>query len=207
MVSEPLPDMSPVLLLDMGIIVLVVRTRACKLDRFNPVGEVAPKMMAHFDWKNPMRVPRIVKVVVNTGVGRIKDEKQLQEIVKMLTLITGQKPSWRSAKKAISSFKTRIGQLIGYAVTLRGKRMYDFLERLINIALPRERDFRGLDSKSFDKFGNLTIGIKEHIVFPEIIGEDYKFLFGLEVTVVTNAKKREEGIELLKSLGFPIKGI
>ena len=152
-----------------------------------------------------MRVPKIVKVVINTGVGRIKDEKQLQEIVKMLTLITGQKPSWRPAKKAISSFKTRIGQLVGYAVTLRGKRMYDFIGRLINIALPRERDFRGLDPKSFDKFGNLTIGIKEHIVFPEIIGEDYKFLFGLEVTVVTNAKKREEGIELLRMMGFPIK--
>jgi len=162
-------------------------------------------MMAHFGWKNPMRVPKIVKVVINTGVGRIKDEKQLQEIVKMLTLITGQKPSWRPAKKAISSFKTRIGQLVGYAVTLRGKRMYDFIGRLINIALPRERDFRGLDPKSFDKFGNLTIGIKEHIVFPEIIGEDYKFLFGLEVTVVTNAKKREEGIELLRMMGFPIK--
>ena len=152
-----------------------------------------------------MRVPKILKVAVNTGVGRIKDEKQLQEVVKMLTLITGQKPSWRPAKKAISSFKTRIGQLVGYSVTLRGKRMYDFLERLINIALPRERDFRGLDSKSFDARGNLTIGVKEHIVFPEIIGEDYKFLFGLEVTVVTNTKKREEGMELLKLMGFPIK--
>jgi len=167
--------------------------------------EVVPKMMAKFGWKNSMRVPKILKVVVNTGVGKIKDEKQLQEIVKMLTLITGQKPAWRPAKKAISSFKTRIGQLVGYTVTLRGKRMYDFIGRLINIALPRERDFRGLDSKSFDRNGNLTIGVKEHIVFPEIIGEDYKFLFGLEVTVVNNAQKREEGIELLRMMGFPIK--
>ncbi|OHA06935.1 MAG: 50S ribosomal protein L5 [Candidatus Sungbacteria bacterium RIFCSPLOWO2_01_FULL_47_10] len=167
--------------------------------------EVVPKMMKQFGWKNLMRVPKVVKVVINTGVGRVKDEKQLEEVVKMLTLVAGQKPSPRSARVAISSFKTRIGQLVGYAVTLRGRRMYDFVERLIHSALPRERDFRGIDPKSFDHAGNLTLGLKEHIVFPEIIGEDYRFLFGFEVTVVTNAKKREEGIELLRMMGFPIK--
>ena len=129
----------------------------------------------------------------------------MQELVKMLTLIAGQKPAPRKAKKAIASFKTRIGQLIGYQVTLRGKRMYDFLERLIKIALPRERDFRGLDSNSFDHHGNLTIGVKEHIVFPEIIGEDYHFLFGFEVTVVTTARKPEVAREMLALLGFPFK--
>ena len=167
--------------------------------------EVVPEMKAKFGFSNIMQVPKIIKVVVNVGVGRIKDEKQLQEIIKMLTLITGQKPAPRPAKKSISAFKTRIGQIIGYKVTLRGKRMYDFLERLISVALPRERDFRGLDPKTFDRFGNLTIGIKEHIVFPEIIGEDYKFLFGFEITVVTNARKREHGIGLLGLMGFPIK--
>lgn len=167
--------------------------------------EVVPAMMAKFGYKNVMAVPRIGKVVVNVGVGRIRDEKQHEEIRKYIALITGQKPAPRPAKKAIASFKTRKGLIVGYQVTLRGKRMWDFLSRLINIALPRTRDFRGIDSKSFDPKGNLTIGIKEHIVFPEITGEDYRFLFGLEVTVVTTAKKREEGAELLKLLGFPIK--
>src|SRR3989344_118917 len=168
--------------------------------------EVIPAMRAKFGYKNIMAVPRIGKVVVNCGVGRIRDEKQREEIQKYLALITGQKPAPRAAKKAIASFKTRQGLVIGYQVTLRGKRMYDFLSRLVNIALPRTRDFRGIDSKSFDPKGNLTIGIKEHIVFPEMIGEDYRFLFGLEVTVVSSAKTREEGIELLRLLGFPLEG-
>ena len=146
-------------------------------------------------------------MVVNSGVGRIRDEKQHEEIRKFLALITGQKPAPRPAKQAIAAFKTRQGLIIGYQVTLRGKRMYDFLSRLINVALPRTRDFRGLEEKSFDERGNLTVGIKEHIVFPEMIGEDYRFLFGFEITVVTTAKKREEGVELLKLVGFPIKGL
>ena len=167
--------------------------------------EVIPVLRAKFGYKNIMSVPKIEKVVVNVGVGRIRDEKQQEEIRKYLTLIAGQKPAPRAAKKAIASFKTRKGLIVGYQVTLRGKRMYDFISRLINIAFPRTRDFKGIDVKSFDPRGNLTIGIKEHIVFPEIIGEDYRFLFGLEVTVVTTGKKREEGVELLKLIGFPIK--
>lgn len=167
--------------------------------------EVIPAMQEKFGYKNIMAVPKIVKVVVNSGVGRIRDEKQHEEIRKFLALITGQKPAPRPAKKAIASFKTRQGLIIGYQVTLRGKRMWDFLSRLVNIALPRTRDFRGIDGKSFDPRGNLTIGVKEHIVFPEMIGEDYRFLFGLEVTVVAMAKKREEGVELLRLMGFPIR--
>lgn len=167
--------------------------------------ETVPAMIKKFGYKNIMAVPKIEKAVVNIGVGKLRDEKQHEEVRKFLTLITGQKPAPRPAKKAIASFKTRKGLVIGYQVTLRGKRMYDFISRFINIALPRTRDFRGIDAKSFDRGGNLTVGVKEHIVFPEMTGEDYHFLFGFEVTVTTTAKKREEGIELLKLIGFPIK--
>jgi large subunit ribosomal protein L5 len=167
--------------------------------------EIIPAMRTKFGYKNIMAVPKIDKVVVNVGVGRLRDEKEHEEVKKYLALITGQKPAPRPAKKAIASFKTRQGLIIGYQVTLRGRWRYDFLSRLIHIALPRTRDFRGIDETSFDPRGNLTIGIREHIVFPETIGEDYRFLFGFEVTVVTTAKKREEGVELLKLMGFPIK--
>ncbi len=167
--------------------------------------ELIPAMRAKFGYKNVMAVPKVMKAVVNAGVGRLRDEKEHQEVQKFLTLITGQKPAPRAAKKAIAAFKTRQGLIIGYQVTLRGQRMYDFLTRLIVATLPRMRDFQGIPVKSFDPKGNLTIGLKEHIVFPEMIGEDYHFLFGLEITVVTNAKTREEGIELLKLIGFPVK--
>ena len=167
--------------------------------------EVTPKMMQVFGYRNVMAVPRIAKVVVNTGVGRIRDERQLEEIRRTLAIITGQKPASRPAKKAIAAFKTRKGLLVGYQVTMRGRRMWDFITRLVAIAIPRQRDFRGLDPKSFDQRGNLTIGFKEHIVFPEMISEDVRFIFGLEVTITTTARRREEGIELLKLLGFPIK--
>ena len=166
---------------------------------------VVPKMMAELGYKNPMSVPRVEKVVVNTGVGKIRDEKSQEAIRKALTFITGQKVAPRPAKKDVSAFKTRKGLIIGYAATLRGSRMYDFLERLINIALPRQRDFRGISEKSFDERGNLTIGIKEHIVFPEMIGEDVRLIFGFEVTVVTSARSRKVSIALLKHMGFPIK--
>lgn len=167
--------------------------------------EIIPAMREKFGYKNTMAVPKIVKAAVNVGVGRVRDEKELQEVAKYLSLITGQKVASRPARQAIAAFKTRKGLTVGYQATLRGKRMYDFISRLIHIALPRTRDFQGLDPKSFDLKGNLTIGVKEHIVFPEMIGEDYRFLFGLEVTIVTNAKRREEGIELMRLFGFPIK--
>lgn len=167
--------------------------------------EVVPAIRKEFGYKNVMAVPKLEKVVVNVGVGRVRDQKEQEEVQKYIALITGQKAAPRPAKLAIASFKTRKGLIVGYQVTLRGARMYDFLSRLINIALPRTRDFQGLSTKSFDQKGNLTIGIKEHIVFPEMIGADYRFLFGLEVTVVTTARKRREGVALLKLLGFPLK--
>lgn len=167
--------------------------------------EVIPHMRKEFGYSNVMAVPKITKVVVNTGVGRMRDEKERVDVQKYVALITGQKVAPRAAKKAIASFKTREGLIIGYQVTLRGVRMYDFLMRLISVALPRTRDFRGLDEKSFDPKGNLTIGVKEHTVFPEMIGEDYRFLFGFEITIVTSAKTKEEGIELLRLIGMPLK--
>lgn len=167
--------------------------------------EVLPALGKEFGYPNVMASPRIEKVVVNVGVGRIRDEKQIETIRRILALITGQKPAARPAKKAIAAFKTRRGLIVGYQATLRGRRMWDFLTRLIAIAIPRQRDFRGLDPKAFDGKGNLTIGFREHIVFPEMIGEDVPFIFGLEVTVVTTASRRDEGIRLLKLIGFPIQ--
>lgn len=146
------------------------------------------------------------KIVINIGLGRaLKDEKFMEIALRDLALITGQKPKTTLAKKSIANFKTRKGQIIGAIITLRGKRMRDFLSRLINIALPRTRDFRGINLKSLDKNGNLTIGIKEHIVFPEISGEEIRNIFGFEITIVVRAKNRDEAIKLYKSLGFPIK--
>lgn len=171
------------------------------------IKEVISKMIDKFGYKNTMAVPKIRKVIVNVGIGSgaLKDEKAQELIAKDLALITGQKPAPTQAKKAISSFKTRKGMIVGLKVTLRGKMMFDFLFRLINVAIPRIRDFRGLDPKLIDQGGNLNIGIKEHIIFPEISTEDVKRIFGMEVTIVANARNREEAIELFKLLGFPIK--
>ncbi len=163
-----------------------------------------PKMSTAFGYRNTMAVPKVEKVVVNIGVGRIREEKQHEVIRRSLALITGQKAAPRTAKKAIAAFKTRKGLVVGYQTTLRGRRMWDFLERLVAIAIPRQRDFRGISEKSFDAGGNLTVGFKEHIVFPEMIGEDMPFIFGLEATIITTARRREEGVALLKFLGFPL---
>lgn len=175
--------------------------------------EVIPAMMEKFGYKNKMAVPKIEKVMVNTGFGRLMtgksspDQKKIYEaVLNDLALITGQKPVLTRAKKSISGFKIRQGMPIGAQVALRGKKMFDFLERLVHIALPRSRDFQGIDTKSFDREGNLTLGVKEHIAFPEISPEKVKNIFGFEITVVTTTKNKEEGIELLKLLGFPIKG-
>lgn len=168
--------------------------------------EVIPAMKEKFGYKNNLAVPRIKKVVINTGIGRaLKDEKLQETINRDLAIITGQKPVPTLARGAISGFKIRQGMVIGLKVTLRGKRMYDFLDRLVGAAIPRVRDFRGLPLKSIDEGGNLNIGIKEHIIFPEIAHEDIRFIFGFEVTMVTNSKKREEAVELFRLLGFPIK--
>jgi len=168
--------------------------------------EVIPQMKEKFGYRNDLAVPKIEKVVINTGIGKFRqDQKAVEEIERALSLISGQKPVFTLAKKSISSFKIRKGMKVGFKVTLRGQRMYDFLERLIYLALPRSRDFRGIDQKSIDEKGNLTIGIKEHIIFPEISHEEVKTIFGLEISVITNAKRREEGLELLRLIGFPIK--
>ncbi|XOB41051.1 MAG: 50S ribosomal protein L5 [Candidatus Nealsonbacteria bacterium] len=174
--------------------------------------EVIPKMMEKLGYKNRMAVPKIVKVVVNTGFGKMIAEKGSDEkkkflafILEDLTMITGQKPVLTKARKSVSGFKLRRGMEIGAKITLRRGRMFDFLERLINITLPRSRDFEGIDAKSVDKSGNLTIAIKEHISFSEILPERAKNIFGLEITVITTAKNKEEGLELLRLMGFPIK--
>ena len=169
-------------------------------------------MMEKFGYKNKLAVPKIKKVVVNTGFGREITSKTSEEqkkfinyILESFSAIAGQKAVPTQARKAISGFKIRKGMLIGAKVTLRKKKMIDFLERLINITLPRTRDFQGIDPKSVDKNGSLTISIKEHIAFPEILPERAKDIFSLEVTVVTTAKTKEEGLELFRLLGFPIK--
>jgi large subunit ribosomal protein L5 len=168
--------------------------------------EIAPAMQKKFEIRNIMAVPKIEKVVVNVGIGRMtKDDKFIEKAERDLSLLSGQKAVFRKAKKSISGFKLREGVNIGLTVTLRGKRMYDFIDRLIHIALPRSKDFRGIDPKNFDKLGNLNLGIKEHSIFPEIHYESLKDIFSLQVTVVTTAKNREQGIELLKLAGFPIK--
>ncbi|OGZ44199.1 MAG: 50S ribosomal protein L5 [Candidatus Ryanbacteria bacterium RIFCSPHIGHO2_02_FULL_45_17b] len=168
--------------------------------------EVTPAMRKRFGYSHAMAVPRIMKVVVNVGTGRVgRDKGGDEEVVKYLSAITGQRPLPCVARTSVASFKTRQGQVIGHKVTLRGKRMYDFLERLVAAAIPRTRDFRGLDPKAVDQGGALTIGIREHTIFPETIGEDTRFVFGLETTVNTNAKTREEALALFRLLGFPLK--
>lgn len=155
---------------------------------------------------------RVKKVVINVGIGKIlgnvdssKREEIMKSIERDLAMLSGQKPIRTLAKKAIAGFKIKKGSPVGMMVTLRGKRMDDFLQRLINFALPRQRDFQGIDLKSIDSGGNLTIGIKEHIVFPEIEPEKVKTMFSLEVTVVPDTNDRKKAIELFKKLGFPLK--
>ncbi len=164
-----------------------------------------PEMKKIFGYKNDLAVPKILKTVVAVGIGSLKDDAKKQNIEKSLALITGQKPKVNKAKKAIATFKTRIGMPIGYSVTLRGKRMEDFLEKLINVTLPRLRDFRGLKTELIDKTGSMTIGFKEHIVFPEAAGDDVRSSFGLGVTIATSAKTKKEAEELLRLVGFPFK--
>ncbi|PIV31958.1 50S ribosomal protein L5 [Candidatus Wolfebacteria bacterium CG02_land_8_20_14_3_00_37_12] len=160
--------------------------------------------------KNDLAVPRLEKIVINVGVGRMSQqsnftEKILPEIIKDFATITGQKPALTSAKKSIAGFKTREGQVVGMKATLRRQRMKDFLERLVKITLPRVKDFKGIELKNIDSNGNLTIGMKENVVFPEINPEFLKFDFGLEISIVSNAKTKEEAIKLYRLLGIPLK--
>ncbi len=168
--------------------------------------DVIPTLTTKFQYSNVMQVPRVEKIVVNMGVGdAIADPKILEEAVKNLEAFTGQKPTIRKAKQAISNFKLRAGMNIGAKVTLRRDRMYEFFDRLINIALPRVRDFKGLSDKSFDGRGNYTFGIKEQIIFPEIDVDKVTRILGMDITIVTSAKSDAEAFELLTAFGFPFR--
>lgn len=158
-----------------------------------------------FHYTNPMQAPRLVKVIVSTGVGSVKDKKRLELVTNRLSQITGQKPASRGAKKAIATFKSRIGDVVGYQTTLRGSRMIGFLDKFLNVSLPRTKDFRGISLSAIDAMGNITIGIKEHTIFPETADEDLKDVFGLSITVVSTAKTKEEARGFLEYLGFPFK--
>jgi len=168
--------------------------------------EIISKMTEKFSYKNIMEVPKLEKIVVNMGVGEAAtDSKLLDVAVKDLETITGQKALIRTAKKSISNFKLREGMKIGAKVTLRGRNMYEFLDRLISVALPRVRDFRGVPDKSFDGRGNYTLGIKEQIIFSEIDVDKVNKIVGMDVTFVTTAKTDNESYELLSAFGFPFK--
>ena len=156
-------------------------------------------------YTNRMQTPRITKVVVGIGTGKVDDKQKLALIQDRLAKITGQKTSPRPAKKSIASFKLREGEIIGYQATLRGPRMHDFLHKLIHLALPQTRDFRGLRTSSFDEMGNYTLGIKEHTIFPETADEDIKDVFGFGITIVTTAKTKKEAEALLRHIGFPLQ--
>ena len=161
-------------------------------------------MVEKFNYKNKFEVPKLTKVVINIGVGEaVKDSKKINSAIKEITAISGQKPVVTRAKKAIATFKLREGMPIGVKVTLRKSHMYEFIDRLINVALPRVRDFRGLNGKSFDGNGNYSLGLKEQIVFPEIDYDNIDTIRGMDICVVTSAKSDEEGKELLKNFDFP----
>ena len=168
--------------------------------------EVVPALREKFGYKNIMSVPKIEKVSLNVGINsRNTDSGLLEAVEKTLTRISGQKPVRTKSKKAISAFKVKENMVVGVTVTLRGEKMYDFLDKLINITLPRIRDFRGIALRNIDKQGNLGLGLKEHIVFPEIPSEEVERIHGLQINIGTTAKKREVGEELFKLLGLPLQ--
>jgi len=170
------------------------------------LNEVAPALQKRFGYKNVMQIPRLEKIVVNMGVGdAIQNAKAMDAAVADLATITGQKPVVTKAKKSIANFKLRGGMNIGAKVTLRGERMYDFYDRLVNMALPRVRDFRGISPKSFDGRGNYALGLKEQLIFPEIDYDKVEKVRGMDVIIVTSAKTDEEAKELLKLMGMPFK--
>ena len=155
--------------------------------------------------KNIMQAPKILKVVVSSGVGSFNDKKKIDIVTDRLAKITGQKPIKRGAKKSVASFKSREGDIVGVQITLRGEKMWSFLDRLLNIALPRTKDFRGISIDALDEMGNYTLAIQEHTVFSETADEDLKDVFGFSATIVTNLKNKESASEFFKTLGFPFK--
>lgn len=168
--------------------------------------DVVPELVKAFEYKNPMEVPKLVKIVVNMGLGEaIQNVKILDSAADELTRIVGQKPVITKAKKSIATFKLRQGMSIGCCVTLRGERMYEFLDRLVSIALPQVRDFRGISAKSFDGRGNFSLGLKEQIIFPEIEYDKIEKARGMNIAIVTTAKTDDEARQLLKLLGMPFR--
>lgn len=168
--------------------------------------DVTKQFTEKFGARNVMALPRITKITLNSGIGKyLKEKDAVDEIVAAFRDIAGQKPMLAKAKKSISGFKVREGQEVGVVVTLRGERMWHFLERLIHSALPRIRDFRGIDTKNLDAQGNLNVAVKEHFVFPEVVAENVKNIFGIQITVTNTAKTREEGLEFFRMFGFPFK--
>ena len=169
--------------------------------------EAAPALLGEFGYRNVMQVPRLVKIVVNVGLGEaLENVKALDAAVRDVSTITGQRPVITRARKSVAAFKLREGNPIGTKVTLRGKRMYDFLDRLINVALPRQRDFRGVSREAFDGRGNYTLGLREQLIWPEIDYDSVDRVRGMEVTIVTTANTDEEGRRLLELLGMPFAG-
>ncbi len=168
--------------------------------------EVIPALMKQFAYKNVMQVPRIERIVINVGMGEaIQNVKLLDAAVKEISLITGQRPVITRAKKSIANFKLREGMPIGCMVTLRGEKMYEFLNRFLNAALPRIRDFKGVSGKSFDGRGNYSLGLKEQLIFPEINYDEIQGIHGMDITIVTTARTNEEGKALLKLMGMPFR--
>lgn len=166
-----------------------------------------PKLKEKYGYKNAMQAPRLEKVILSVGTGKMSrgDKKRNDFVADRLAKITGQKPAARGAKKSIASFKLREGEVVGQMVTLRGDRMYGFLDKLINIAVPRTKDFRGFSTRSIDAMGNFTMGVKEHTIFPETADEDLKDVFGLAISVVLSTNNRGESQEVLELLGFPFR--
>ena len=174
------------------------------LERYR--GEIVPKLSQEFGFKNVHQVPRLEKIVVNMGVGEAtQNAKLLEKAAEELSVITGQKPAIRRARKSIANFKLRAGQPVGATVTLRGARMWEFFDRLVNVSLPRVRDFKGVSPKAFDGRGNYSLGIREQIIFPEINYDDVEKITGVNVTVVTSARNDAEGKALLAHLGMPFR--
>jgi large subunit ribosomal protein L5 len=168
---------------------------------------VRDRLMQEFGFASPMQIPKVEKVVINVGIGEAgKNPKLLDSVVAELGLITGQRPVVRRAKKAISNFALRQGMPVGVSVTLRRERMWEFLDRLINVSIPRIRDFRGLSTRSFDGRGNYTMGVKEQLIFPEIDYDKIEKLHGMDLTIVTSTDRDDEGLALLRELGMPFRG-
>ena len=168
--------------------------------------EIKKDLMAKFNYTSPMQVPRLEKIVINIGVGEAShDSKYIEAAAHDLEIISGQKPVITKAKKSIAGFKLREGQAIGTKVTLRGENMYNFMDKLIRVGLPRVRDFRGISNKSFDGFGNYTLGIKDQLIFSEIVYDDVVKVRGMDIVFVTTAKTNEEAYELLKGFGMPFR--